>query len=179
MMTLERPYLKKMPLQSMISVGLSLCLLSAGQAKPKSRLKPAIVLGLESDVASDIAEKQVKPTIAFRASFSFLEMVRRELGRGLPIRWMSVYGRLQNDFDRDRLRTAVGFAAGFFVLHGELGWTQYTVKRTARSGPELLLGLGVVDVVGLYTRWAWLSYGQSVAELGLRVNYPLWVGEPY
>ena len=82
-------------------------------------------------------------------------------------------------FDDDQTRTAAGLATGVFFLHGELGWTKYVVKQSEYSGPELLLGLGVFDIVGLYTRRAWLSNDQSIAELGLRVNYPLWVGQSW
>ena len=159
--------------QSLIPIGLGLCLLNIAQAKPR---KPALGIGLESGVAHHISEEQTRPTIALRGSFSFLETVTREIGKGLPISWIGVYGRLQNDFD-DRLRTAAGLTTGYYFLHGELGWSQYTSKQSEDSGPELLLGLGVADIVGLYTRWAWLSHDHSIFEFGLRLNYPLWVGE--
>lgn len=158
--------------RSLISMSLGLCLLNIAQAKPR---QPALGIGLESGLAYHIAEEQNRPTIAFRGSFLFLETVKREIGKGLPISWFGVYGRLQSDFD-DRLRTAVGLSTGYYFLHGELGWSKYTAKRSEHSGPELLLGLGVFDILGLYTRWAWLSNDHSIFELGLRLNYPLWVG---
>lgn len=154
--------------QSLISISLGLCLLNIAQAKPR---KPALGIGLESGVAYHISEEQTRPTIALRGSFLFLETMTHEIGKGLPMSWIGVYGRLQNDFD-DRLRTAAGLTTGYYFLHGELGWT----KQSEDSGLELLLGLGVFDIVGLYTRWAWLSHDHSIFEFGLRLNYPLWVG---
>ncbi len=170
-------------LPSLMAIGLSLCLLNTVQAKPGTAparpnlLKPALGLGVESGAAFYSAEEQAEPTIALRASFSFLDTNKRELGRGLPIRWFGLYGRIQNDFDDEQLRTAAGLSAGYVFFNGELGWTKYTGKQADYSGPELLLGLGFFDIVGLYTRWAWLPNDQTVAELGLRVNYPLWVGQ--
>lgn len=168
----------------LLVVTVGLCLFSMADAKPrafKTRPKPsklALGVGLETGAASYSAEEEIQPTIALRASLSLLQTLRRELGRGLPTRWIGVYGRLQNDFDDGHLRTAAGLTTGFFVFHGDLGWTKYTVKDAEFSGPELLLGLGIFDVVGLYTRWAWLSNDQSISELGLRVNVPLWVSKP-
>ena len=159
-------------LQALRFVYLSLCLWSTAQGKPKPWI-PALGLGLEGGGARYIGKKQAHPTLALRGSLSLLKTVTRELGRGLPTSWVSVYGRLQNDLESDQVRSAVGVATGYLVFHGELGWTQLS----RHSGPELLLGLGVVDIIGLYTRCAWLSHGQTIAELGLRVNYPLWVGQ--
>ena len=132
---------------------------------------------MEVGGASYSVEDAVRPTLALRASFSLIKTVRRELGRGLPTNWVGVYGRLQSDFDDDHVRTAAGVTTGFFVFHGDLGWTKYKGEQSDYSGPELLLGLGLFDIVGVYTRWAWLSDDQSIGELGVRVNYPLWVGQ--
>ena len=159
--------------QSLISVSLYLSLLNTAQAKSS---KPALGIGLESSLAHHVPEDQIRPSIGLRASFSFLETVRRELGKGIPTNWKGVYGRLQNDFD-GHPRTAVGITAGYYLLHGELGWSTYEGKQSVLFGPELLIGLGVFDLVGLYTRWTWLSNDHSIFELGLRVNYPLWVGK--
>ena len=90
-----------------------------------------------------------------------------------------MYGRLQNDFDDDHVRTAAGLAAGFFFLHGELGWTKHMLKQSEHFGPELLLGIGIFDIIGVYGRVAWLSNDQSITELGIRVNYHLWLGQPW
>ena len=168
----------------LMAITVWLCLFSMADAKPrafKTRPKPsklALGVGLETGAASYNAEEEIQPTIALRASLSLLNTVRRELGRGLPTRWFGLYGRLQNDFDDDHLRTAAGVTAGFLFLHGDLGWTKYTVEDSEFSGPELLLGLGIFDVFGLYTRWTWLSNDQSISELGLRVNVPIWVSKP-
>ena len=51
-------------------------------------------LGHESAVA--FSKEQVKPSMTLRTSISLIETVRHELGKGLPIRWISVCGRLQN-----------------------------------------------------------------------------------
>ena len=53
------------------------------------------------------------------------------------------------------------------------------VKQSESSGPEFLLGTGVFDIVSVYGRFAWLSNDQLIAELGIRVNYPLWIGQSW
>ena len=158
----------------MLFVSLTLCLWSTAQGKPKP-WRPALGLGLESGGARYTAKKQTHPTLALRGSLSLVKTLTRELGRGLPTSWVSVYGRLQDDFESDQVRSAVGVATGYLIFHGELGWTQLS----RQSGPELLLGLGVLDIIGLYARCAWLSQDQTIAELGIRLNYPLWVGSPW
>jgi len=157
----------------LVALGLSLCFLNITLAKPR---KPALGIGLETGLAHHLSEDRMRPTVGLRASFSFLETIRSELGRGLPTNWVGVYGRVQNDFD-DHLRTAVGLTAGYYILHGELGYSSYGAEQSDYSGPELLVGVGLFDIVGLYTRYAWLSSDHSIFELGFRVNYPLWVGE--
>jgi len=157
----------------LVALGLSLCFLNITLAKPR---KPALGIGLETGLAHHLSEDRMRPTVGLRASFSFLETVRRELGRGLPTNWVGVYGRVQNDFD-DHLRTAVGLTAGYYILSGELGWSSYGAEQSDYSGPELLVSVGLFDIVGLYTRYAWLSSDHSIFELGFRVSYPLWVGE--
>ena len=167
--------------QPLILIGLGLCLLNTAQAQPSTQSpnprKPALGVGLEVGGASYSVEDAVRPTLALRSSLSLVKTLRRELGRGLPTNWVGVYGRLQSDFDDDHVRTAAGLTTGFFLFYGDLGWTQYKGKQSDYSGPELLLGLGLFDIVGVYTRWAWLSNDQSIGELGVRVNYPLWVGQ--
>ena len=86
----------------LLVVTVGLCLFSMADAKPrafKTRPKPsklALGVGLETGAASYSAEEEIQPTIALRASLSLLQTLRRELGRGLPTRWIGVYGRLQN-----------------------------------------------------------------------------------
>ena len=175
-------------LQSLILIGSGLCLLNTAQAKPRTKAtkpttqsptprKPSLGVGLEVGGASYSAEETIRPTLALRASFSLVKTLRRGLARGLPTNWVGVYGRLQSDFDDDHVRTAAGVTTGLFLIHGDLGWTKYKGEQSDHSGPELLLGLGLFDIVGVYTRWAWLSNDQSIGELGIRVNYPLWVGQ--
>ena len=103
----------------LLVVTVGLCLFSMADAKPrafKTRPKPsklALGVGLETGAASHSAEEEIQPTIALRASLSLVQTVRRELFRGLPTRWIGVYGRLQNDFDDGYLRTAAGLTTGF------------------------------------------------------------------
>lgn len=100
-------------------------------------------------------------------------------GGGISQAWAGGYGRLNFEPEADITRAAVGLTAGFMLFNAELGVVSETYDPGPgfmdrdRAGTELLLGLGLFEYVGVYSRITRFSDGGNVNEAGLRMNIPL------
>jgi len=100
-------------------------------------------------------------------------------GGGMSMAWAGAYGRLNIQPESDITRGALGLTAGFMLFNAELGVVSESydpgpgfVSRD-RTGTELLLGLGLFEYVGIYSRVTSFQGGGNVNEYGVRMNIPL------
>ena len=100
-------------------------------------------------------------------------------GGALAKAWAGAYGRVNVQPEADITRSAMGLTAGFMMFNAELGLVSESFDGgpgflgSDRTGTELLLGIGLFEYVGLYSRVTSFEYGGGVNEYGIRMNMAL------